>query len=304
MQIRIFIPSANKFSRMLDSLRLVEKLAKKRGVSVYLVGGLLRDIITSEKNYKEVILGKNPLDIDFAVSRDTLELAQDFSKKIKASFVLLDKKTRCVRVVKKTRDRIVNFDFAQFRASTIERDLRERDFTLNTFILPLEVVPLIKKGKVSLRGSIIDCLGSKKDLEEGILRRAGQCSIEGDPLRILRGFYYSGRFSLKMEENTYNDVKINVGKLPRISSERIRDELFRIFSLPESYREVEQMDRIGIWQEFIPEVEQMKKVGKGGYHHLNVWDHSKETFRQLENLIENKLKLNHRIMDYLNEELA
>jgi putative nucleotidyltransferase with HDIG domain len=63
------------------------------------------------------------------------------------------------------------------------------------------------------------------------------------------------------------------------------------------------MDTLKVLKIIIPEIEIMRGVKQGPYHHLDVLRHTFETIRQLENLI-HELKKNKEIQDYLNEVIS
>src|SRR3989338_10854954 len=60
------------------------------------------------------------------------------------------------------------------------------------------------------------------------------------------------------------------------------------------------MDKLKILKIIFPEIEIMRNIKQGPYHHLDVWQHSLETVRQLEILIQ-ELKNNQEIQGYLDE---
>jgi poly(A) polymerase len=64
------------------------------------------------------------------------------------------------------------------------------------------------------------------------------------------------------------------------------------------------MDKLRIIDQIIPYVEKMRKTGQGGFHHLNVWDHSIETLKQFELLNQRKIKNEQEIKDFLKEQLG
>src|SRR5262245_34521469 len=109
------------------NFKMIQKLTQEKRNKVYLVGGFLRDLL----------VGKPKLDFDFAVQKDALKLARSFAKKIRGSFVLLDKERGCGRVCKKTDGKIATYDFADFRAKTFKADLGSRDFTINTLAISI-----------------------------------------------------------------------------------------------------------------------------------------------------------------------
>lgn len=98
-------------------------------------------------------------------------------------------------------------------------DLERRDFTLNA---------LAKDDD----GNIIDYFNGRKDLEDGVLRTPLETEVtfNDDPLRVLRAirFAITKGFSLKYLDyyiNNYNYEK----KMGVVSSERIREELYKCF---------------------------------------------------------------------------
>src|SRR6185503_14370590 len=130
-------------------IKIIQALAQKEQLKVYLVGGFLRDHL----------LGRSKMDYDFAVSKNALKLARNFAKNIKGSYVLLDKEHGCARVCKKIEEGIATYDFADFRAKTFKADLSHRDFTINTLAVP--VADLAKPA--SLADLIIDGNKARRD---------------------------------------------------------------------------------------------------------------------------------------------
>jgi putative nucleotidyltransferase with HDIG domain len=95
-------------------------------------------------------------------------------------------------------------------------------------------------------------------------------------------------------------LKVRSLELSGVSYERIRDELFKILERPNSFSYLEQLDKLKILKIIIPELEVMRGVKQGPYHHLDVWQHTLEAIRQLELLI-TELKDNPEVQDYLDE---
>jgi putative nucleotidyltransferase with HDIG domain len=64
------------------------------------------------------------------------------------------------------------------------------------------------------------------------------------------------------------------------------------------------MDSFKVLDEIIPLIKKMRGVTQGGYHHLDVWDHSLETLRQFETLYLRKLIHDLDVFSYLNKEVS
>jgi poly(A) polymerase len=272
-------------------LKTIHQLAKKRKVRLYLVGGILRDIALGRDK-------ENP-DIDFCLKKGAINFGKIVAKEMKAGFVVLDKIHGCSRVVKRIKDRSYTLDFTDFRGNTLEKDLLHRDFTINAFALDLENVFQEK----NLDKFLIDPYGAREDLKSKTIRVVNQKGFDEDPLRILRAFSLATIFGFKIEKETLRLIKLEREKLSRVSYERIRDELFKILDRPNSFDYLAQLDKLKILKIIIPQIEIMRGVKQGPYHHLDVWQHTLETVRQLENLIQ-ELKRNQEIRDYLDEVIS
>ncbi|RKY33272.1 MAG: hypothetical protein DRP74_00105 [Candidatus Omnitrophota bacterium] len=279
-------------------LKEILKLAKKRKLKVYLVGGYLRDIFL--KREKE-----NP-DIDFCLKKNAIAFGRVVSRHLKAGFVILDKAHGCSRAVKKTKDKIYTLDFTDFRGATLEKDLLHRDFTLNSIALDLEKLLNSAKGKgkiLDIPDLLIDPYGGRKDLAKRVIRIVNPRAFDEDPLRILRAFSLACVFHCKIEKRTLKLIKTKAKHLSRVSGERIRDEFFKMLSQPDSFKYFSEMDKLNVLKNIFPEIEVMRGVNQGPYHHLDVWQHTLETLKQLENVFE-ELKNNKDLNGYLNKEIT
>ncbi|MDD5618588.1 MAG: HD domain-containing protein, partial [Candidatus Omnitrophica bacterium] len=267
-----------------DFIPKIISLSKKRKSQIYLVGGFLRDVIVGRQ--------KEKLDLDFTVDKDAIGLARQFANQTKSGFVVLDKEHGCARVIYKD----YTLDFTDFRGKNLKEDLLHRDFTINTLALRLPAAKDIKK-------SLIDYYGGLKDLEKGLIRITAGESFREDYLRILRVFSLAAIFKFKIDKKTLSAAKKYRQKLLEVSGERVRDELFKILDTDEAIKYIELLDGLGILSCVIPQIELMRSVKQGAYHHLDVWRHSLETLKQMEILF-NELKSDKELNLYLDERLG
>jgi tRNA nucleotidyltransferase (CCA-adding enzyme) len=105
-------------------------------------------------------------------------------------------------------------------ADSIDEDLARRDFTINAVAWH------------ALREELRDPFGGVEDLEARLLRTVGEpeARFREDWLRILRALRFAGRFELRIEEGTWAAACALVGNLPRLSPERIREELLKVLA--------------------------------------------------------------------------
>ena len=262
-------------------LQLILEIAKKRKVSVFLVGGFLRD----------QLLGILKTDFDFAISKNALGLAKAFARRIKGAFVLLDDAHGSARVVKNNDGVAWTYDFTDFRGATIVKDLGLRDFTVNTFCLDLSTVK--------------DCspASANKDLKLKSIRMVSARVFTDDPLRILRAFSLSAQTGFKIEVKTLARIKKDLHLINLPAIERVREEIFKILQSPRAFKIIAAMDKIGLLERIIPQIAVMYGIKQGGYHHLDVWKHSLEVLNQLERLAI-EFDQNEVFKPYLNEEIG
>ena len=267
------------------ALKIIQTLARDKKRKVYLVGGCLRD----------QLLGRPQTDFDFAVDRGALTLARTFAQTIKGAFVLLDEDAGCARVVKKQNGKMFTFDFADFRASTLAKDIAGRDFTINTLCLPLKDWT----DQTSVAENLLDFTHAHRDLKAKVIRMVAPRAFQDDPLRIMRAYSLRAQLGFRIEAKTLARIKKEKTLIGHVSAERVREELFKILASPRTHAVIQDMDRIGLLVCIIPQVTVMYKVHQGGYHHLDVWRHTLEALKQLDKIIEDA-QSNAAWVEYLN----
>lgn len=275
-----------KKSPILDKVIRLAELRRRR---VYLVGGYLRDLF----------LNRQSLDFDFAVDNATINFAQVLSKKLKSDFVVLDKEHGCARLILKRGAQYHTLDFTDFRGKSIEDDLLRRDFTINAMAVDISKI----KKREGIDNVLIDPYSGREDILKKIIKVVNKDTFNDDPLRILRLFSLSSVLKFRLDPDTLKLAEQDKEKLSSVSSERIREELFKILSTPYAANFLKMMDEVSILSKVLPEINIMRNVAQGPYHHLDVLEHSFETLAQIENLFI-QLKRNRRITFYLNEVIS
>lgn len=251
--------------RATPALGVLLELARSRQAQVYLVGGTVR----------ELALGGRTPDLDLAVSRQTLDLARDLAQALGGAFVLLDEGERTARVV--AGEDIL--DLAEFRGPTLADDLRGRDFTINAMALDLAAL------LAGAPAELIDPLEGRQDLAAGRVRMVAEANLASDPLRLLRAYRFAATHGFTVTPETEQAIRRQVREFPRVAGERVHYELFLLLGSPGGAKRLREMDRVGLFTQVFPELEDMQGVAQDGYHHLDVYEHSLETARQLEEVL-------------------
>ncbi len=254
-------------------LELICNFAQSNKVELFLVGGVIRDIYLNRV--------KQNLDFDFCLEKGAIEFARRLANHLKSGFVVLDEVNKCGRVVKKTENGFITFDFADFRGKNIKEDLLHRDFTVNSMAIKLSD---IIAGK-NFSDILIDPYCGIKDLEAKIVRMTYSTAFDEDILRIMRAFSMSALFNMVIEKNTLKLAKLKAKGIKSVSLERIRDELFKILFVKNSQKYLKDLENSGILEIILPEIKAMRKPKNSKKLYLDVLKHSFETVEYFEKII-------------------
>src|SRR5580704_14009189 len=103
------------------------------------------------------------------------------------------------------------FDVAFDPAISLREAAARRDFTINSIMYD----PRTRQ--------VLDFFGGQADLQGGILRHTSAAFIE-DPLRVLRGMQFAGRFELRAAPETLELSRCMKGSYTELAVERVREE--------------------------------------------------------------------------------
>lgn len=178
-----------------EFLRLIKVISDKayqQNISVYLVGGIVRDILLGEKVF----------DIDVVVEADAIDFAKYLSKCFNArcvtynAFGTASLFLSSVRIDFVTaRSEIYKYPGAlpTVKKGALIEDLFRRDFTINAMALSLN--------KNSL-GALIDPYNGLEDLKKKKICVLHDKSFIDDPTRILRAVRFEQRLGFSIEKKT------------------------------------------------------------------------------------------------------
>jgi len=217
-----------QLKQYLTDNKLLENLSEtvaKMGLSCWLVGGVLRD----------GLLGRTITDIDMVTIGDPTILAQQWAREQDGHWFWLDQGRRQSRVLFRSQESELCFDFAPLRAATLGQDLSLRDFTINALALPL-ATPLSGQ-------ELFDPLHGKDDLLGCLLRACSEQSLKEDPLRILKGIRHSVTLGFQIDHATESQMYDLAKNLMLTAAERKRSELGRILASGKLKQSLSLFDR-------------------------------------------------------------
>lgn len=232
---------------------------------LFLVGGAIRD----------VLLQRSIKDIDFVIEGEIKPIFYRLKRSLNAQAFMLDDERQTGRIIYRfPGDTTITIDLVKMNLDGLFTDLSERDFTVNAIALDLHHPE-----------QWIDPLNGIADLEKKVLRGCSERSMILDPLRILRGIRFSLGYQLKIEESTFVLMKAEAGNLLYVSSERVRDELFKILQSGLVLKGLQLMDETGCIDPILPELVALKKIPAVKPHVLALWDHSLKVVEYLNQIV-------------------
>lgn len=148
--------------------------------------------------------------------------------------------------------------------SSLEEDLRRRDFTVNAVAREIAT------------GGIIDPFGGRADLERRLVRAVGvpEERFRDDPLRLLRAVRFASTLGFALDWATEEAIRGCAGRLASISRERIRDELSRMLLGPAPDEAVRLLADLGLLQYIAPELLELRADRTGDRRHKDIFAHT------------------------------
>lgn len=249
------------FGEIIEQIRL----SLPSDVTAYLVGGAVRDVILNRPNY----------DLDFVLTDQALQVGRRVANALGGAYFPLDEERQTARVILSRNDgKRQVLDFALLRDSEIESDLRKRDFTINAMAI-----------RLGDDAEWLDPLGGNLDLRNRVLRTCSETALVEDPIRVMRAVRLASTYQLRILPETNALIRQAVGLLPRVSPERVRDELFRILEAPKPATSIRVLDMLAALPHILPELTPLKGVEQLEPHISDVWEHTLDVVSRLERIV-------------------
>jgi tRNA nucleotidyltransferase (CCA-adding enzyme) len=202
-------------AELVNFMWLAGELAHTRGERIYLVGGVVRDLLWGQAN----------LDLDLVVEGNAIELAQQL-RKINQGKITTHPRFNTAKLqwdnwsVDLATARCETYDkpgaLPSVTPSSIDNDLSRRDFTINAMAIHLNP---------GFYGRLVDPYGGRNDLKHKIIRVLHEKSFTDDATRIWRALRYEQRLDFHLERKTLNLLQRDISMLDTISSDRLRYEI-------------------------------------------------------------------------------
>lgn len=223
----------------------VEDIIKRletNNYEAYIVGGAVRDFL----------LGKEPKDYDIATNCLPDQVQNLFKDK---KIILIGKEYGTINIVNEGR----NIEVTTYRSdgqyldgrkpsyvsfsSDLEEDLKRRDFTINALAY-------------NSNTGIVDIFSGMEDLKNKSIKTVGQPykRFSEDYLRILRGVRFASQLEFTISDQTFQAMIDLRHKLSEVSSERIRNEFFKVLLSNKPSIGINLLKDTGILEKIFPDI--------------------------------------------------
>jgi poly(A) polymerase len=252
---------------VLDEVRPLADAFVAAGQPLYLVGGIVRDLLLGRE------LGpRSDLDLTTPARPDEVKaIVAPLAEAVWTQgerFGTIGAKI-AGRHAEITTHRAEAYDAASRKPTVsfgddIEDDLARRDFTVNAMALRVPDPELV------------DPHGGAEDLAAGRLRTplAPEVSFTEDPLRMLRAARFIAGYGLEPDAELVAAVRANADRLEIVSAERIRDELDKLLVVDDPSAGLWFVVDTGLADLFLPELPAMRLEQDPIHHHKDVLAHT------------------------------
>jgi len=221
----------------LSLLRALGNLADEAGVSLYLVGGVVRDLLVKRENW----------DIDLTVEGDGIAFARQVAGQYGAGLAVFER----FATARLTFPNGLKMDIATTRResyaqpallptvqpASIEEDLSRRDFTINAIAVQLNPRQF---------GRLLDPYGGQRDIRTRTIRVLHAGSFQDDPTRIFRAIRFEQRFGFCLERTTSRLLvqAASTNLIQQLSGPRLQNEILLLFSERDPVRAIARLGRL------------------------------------------------------------
>lgn len=223
--------------RVVVLLREIGQLGDERGYQVYVVGGVVRDLL----------LGHVTLDLDLAVEGDGIAFARLVADRHGAGLAVFERFATArlafpdglkMDIATTRRE-----SYAQPAAlpdvepASLKEDLYRRDFTINAMAIQLNAAQF---------GRLYDPYGGRHDLKAKTLRVLHKASFQDDPTRIFRAIRFEQRFGFHLERITLRLLAqaASTNLIQQLSGPRLQNEILLLFAEHDPVRAIARLAQL------------------------------------------------------------
>ncbi len=201
-----------------ELLATAKAVADTVGIPVYLVGGMVRDLLLDRPNEDvDLVVEGSGIDFAYALAAYVDGRCHPHTPFLTAVVTLPDGH-RVDIASARTEFYRTPAALPEVETSLIRQDLYRRDFTINSLAVALHG---------EKHGELVDFFGGRMDLQRREIRVLHSLSFIDDPTRAIRAVRYARRLDFTIASDTRNLITtaVDEGVFDRLSGQRLRREL-------------------------------------------------------------------------------
>jgi tRNA nucleotidyltransferase (CCA-adding enzyme) len=218
-------------------LRQLGILADEQGVALYLVGGVVRDLLLKRENW----------DLDLTVEGDGIVFARLVADRYRAGLALFERFGTArlifadglkVDIATTRRESYAEpAHLPSVQPASIEEDLSRRDFTINAIAVQLNPLQF---------GRVLDPYGGWRDLQARRIGVLHAGSFQDDPTRIFRAIRFEQRFGFRLDRATVRLLiqASSTNLVQRLSGPRLQNEILLLFAEHDPARAIARLEQL------------------------------------------------------------
>lgn len=236
--------------RLPDAVQTLLKVAgyvgDELGCSIYLVGGIVRDLL----------LGIPNVDVDIVVEGDGIAFGKALAARLGARVTIHERFGTAALALPTDAGYPpgLTLDIATARTehyeyptalptverSSIKKDLYRRDFTINALAIRLNKRP----------GELLDYFGGRRDIKDRVIRVLHSLSIVEDPTRAFRAVRFEQRFGFTISKETRAFIAsaVEMKLFHRLSGHRLGNELIHLLEEAAPAASVQRLQELHLLQ--------------------------------------------------------
>jgi len=222
IKINKFIQSNNNLTNIIDHCKDYKSKSKSK---IYIVGGIIRDILTESKS--------ELYDLDIVIDGDIEDFVYSLSNEYQAeinkaheflNYKLILNNSFEIDVAHSRKESYQTLGkLPKWNKANISEDLFRRDFSINSIALEITKQNL----------ELIDPLDGILDIDKRSIRILHDKSFKDDPTRIYRAFKYKSRLDFTFESKTEMLLNKSIEYIKYVSDYRKNKEIIKYLNEPD-----------------------------------------------------------------------
>ncbi|MGM0436700.1 MAG: CBS domain-containing protein [Bacillota bacterium] len=209
--------------KVLNLLKIAGQIAEKENSKLFLIGGMIRDLMLDRENYDLDLVLEGNLKNFLDHFTNEIEAKINYNEQFGTATINLNSKYSIDFATSRKEEYLQSGALPRVEKTNILEDLFRRDYTINALALSLNPDDW---------GKLYDFFNAREDLKKRQLRALHRFSFLDDPTRIIRGVRLALDLDFNFEKETKKLIKeaLKLGDFSELSHARVFKEMKIFFN--------------------------------------------------------------------------